>query len=64
MLDADGMTQVVLRNAQGDQGASVRWGTSSVPYFIQWKNTVAPEDGYVTGLEPGDELSQSAFFRD
>ncbi len=28
------------------------WNKQQVPYFIQWKNTLAAEDGYCTGLEP------------
>jgi len=43
---------VLLRNAAGDQGASITWNTSQLPYFTIWKNTAAKADGYVTGLEP------------
>jgi len=49
----DGHVLVLLKNAAGDLGASIRWAKGQLPYFTQWKNTASPEDGYVTGLEPG-----------
>ena len=37
----------------GEVGTTVSWILEELPYFTQWKNTAALEDGYVTGLEPG-----------
>ena len=50
--DQAGNTQVLLHNAQGDAGASLKFNTNQLPCFTQWKNEVAVADGYVTGLEP------------
>jgi len=49
----DGWTQAVLRNAAGDRGVSIRFSTAELPCFTLWKNSTSPEDGYLTGLEPG-----------
>ena len=51
----DGATLALLRNADGDRGAVVRFNTRQLPCFTQWKNTAAVADGYVTGLEPGTD---------
>ncbi|MEC8556440.1 MAG: aldose 1-epimerase family protein [Planctomycetota bacterium] len=48
-----GWAQAVVANAADSQGVSVRYKTDTLPFFTQWKNTVAREDGFVTGLEPG-----------
>lgn len=45
-------TMVMLRNAAGNQASSLRFSLKDFPSFIQWKNTAARADGYVTGLEP------------
>lgn len=52
IADRDGWTTTMLTNAAQSLGVSVRSQTSSLPYFIVWKNTAAERDGYVTGLEP------------
>jgi hypothetical protein len=44
---------VLLHDAAGKRGASIRWSTKQLPYFTLWKNTALEADGYVTGLEPG-----------
>ena len=44
---------VLLRNKAGDLGASLRYDVRELPYLTLWKNLAAPEDGYVTGIEPG-----------
>ena len=49
----DGQSQVLLKNAHGTQGASLRFNRKKLPCFTIWKNPVAARDGYVTGLEPG-----------
>lgn len=51
--DADGRTMVMLQNAAGDRGVSLRFLTAELPWVTLWKNTNALEEGYVTGLEPG-----------
>ena len=51
--DANDRTQVMLRNASGTKAVSMAWSVKELPFFTLWKNPVASEDGYVTGLEPG-----------
>ncbi|HET6249938.1 MAG TPA: aldose 1-epimerase family protein [Tepidisphaeraceae bacterium] len=51
--DKDGRTLAMLENKAKDRAISLSWSTSELPYFTQWKNTTAMEEGYVTGLEPG-----------
>lgn len=46
-------TVVLLRNAHGNLGVSLRFNRKQLPCFTVWKNTQAEADGYVTGLEPG-----------
>lgn len=48
-----GRTLVMLRNADGTRGSSIRYSTQELPCFTLWKNTAGTADGYVTGLEPG-----------
>ena len=48
-----GKTLVMLRNAAGTRGSSIRYSTEELPCFTLWKNTSPIVDGYVTGLEPG-----------
>jgi hypothetical protein len=51
--DSRGHTQVLLKNAHGDKGLSLKFNVQQLPCFTVWKNTQAEVDGYVTGLEPG-----------
>jgi hypothetical protein len=53
LADRDGQTQVLLRNRSGDRAASFRYSTRELPFLTLWKNTAAPEDGYVVGIAPG-----------
>ncbi len=53
LADADGRTAVQLRNQAADRAVTMAWDTKSLPFFTLWKNTNTPEEGYVTGLEPG-----------
>lgn len=48
----EGWTGVLLHNAPVDKACSIHWNVDELPYLTIWKNTVAEEDGYVTGLEP------------
>jgi hypothetical protein len=51
--DRDSRTKVMLRNAAGDKAVAMAFSTEELPCLTLWKNPVAGEDGYVTGLEPG-----------
>lgn len=51
--DAKNQTTVMLYNKKQDRGIAMSWSLDQLPYFTQWKNTSAINDGYVTGLEPG-----------
>jgi len=51
--DENDRTRVMLRNAAGDKAVSMAYSVKELPFFTLWKNPVADEDGYVTGLEPG-----------
>jgi len=51
--DQNDRTKVMLRNAAGDKAVSMAYSVKELPFFTLWKNPVANEDGYVTGLEPG-----------
>ncbi len=53
LTDRDGRTLVMLRNKARDRAVSLAYATRDLPYFTLWKNTVAEQDGCVTGLEPG-----------
>lgn len=47
------MTQVLLKNAHSTRGVTLKFKKQKLPCFTVWKNPVAAQDGYVTGLEPG-----------
>jgi hypothetical protein len=51
--DQNGMTKLMLRNKAGDMGVSYTYSLNQLPFLTLWKNLVALEDGYVTGIEPG-----------
>lgn len=50
--DESGKTSAMLRSADGAAGLGVSFDSSTLPYFILWKNTAAEADGYVVGMEP------------
>ena len=54
--DESGEGVAVLCDANSERAFVVRFDTSTLPWFILWKNTQATEDGYVTGLEPGSSF--------
>ena len=60
--DVDGHTQVLLHNAAGDQGASLKFNKKQLPCFTQWKNRQSFIDGYVTGLEPATNFPNCKSF--
>jgi hypothetical protein len=45
-------TLAMLVGANADKAVCLRFPTSMLPCFTVWKNTMALEEGYVTGLEP------------
>ena len=51
--DAKGMTQAMLKAADGASGVLMRFDTKGLPYMSLWKNEISAKAGYVTGLEPG-----------
>ena len=51
--DRQGWAVSVLADSKSERAFSVRYDTSTLPWFTLWKNTQARQDGYVTGLEPG-----------
>jgi len=51
--DKNDRTKVMLHNAARDKAVSMTYSVKELPFFTLWKNPVAEEDGYVTGLEPG-----------
>ena len=51
--DNNGNTIALIRNKAGTRGASIRFSALELPCLTLWKNTVATEDGYVVGIEPG-----------
>ena len=60
--DAAGATQATLRDAAGNQGVTLRFNKSQLPYFTLWKNRQAAVDGYVTGLEPAINFPNARSF--
>ncbi len=46
-------TEILLKNKAGNRGASIRYNIEQLPALTLWKNTVAIQDGYATGIEPG-----------
>jgi hypothetical protein len=51
--DAEGKSQVLLRNAKGTLGVGLHFNLKQLPVFTLWKNAESLSDGYVCGLEPG-----------
>jgi hypothetical protein len=52
LADERGRTAVLLKNGAGSSAVEVAFDVRQLPCFSLWKNTVAEEDGYVTGIEP------------
>lgn len=52
LADHSGMTLSVLTNSHADKAVCLRFPARQLPCFTVWKNTMAMEEGYVTGLEP------------
>ncbi|MFC1539242.1 aldose 1-epimerase family protein [Candidatus Latescibacterota bacterium] len=57
--DKNGLTTVMLHNAEASRGASMSFSIEQLPYFVLWKNMAQVESGYVTGLEPATGFAQN-----
>jgi hypothetical protein len=62
--NADGSTEVLLKNAHATRGVGLRFNSRQLPCFTIWKNTTSTEDGYVTGLEPGTNFPNPRSFEE
>lgn len=51
--DDGGMTQAMLKSADGTKGALVSFNIRQLPFMTLWKNEAPAKAGYVTGMEPG-----------
>ena len=56
LADSRGQSLALLVSAAADKAVCLRFPTSSLPCFTVWKNTMALEEGYVTGLEPATKI--------
>jgi hypothetical protein len=56
LANADGWCTALLESKTTHRGFAVRFRTETLPWFTVWKNTMALEEGYVTGIEPGVNL--------
>lgn len=54
--DKEGKAHFILENAQKNKAVAFSNNIDSLPYFTQWKNEDSIENGYVTGLEPGNSF--------
>ena len=62
--DDHGWSQALLHSSDKAHGLGVRFDTTTLPYFIQWKNTGGENDGYVTGLEPATNFPNTRTFEE
>jgi hypothetical protein len=60
--DSEGWAQSILVSPDRRAGLGLRYDTSTLPYFVQWKNTGGMNDGYVTGMEPATNFPNSRTF--
>ena len=51
--DEAGMTEAMLKSADGSKALEVSFNLQQLPYMTLWKNEGPAQSGYVTGLEPG-----------
>jgi hypothetical protein len=51
--DDAGMTEALLKSADGTKGALVSYDIRNLPFMTLWKNEAPSKAGYATGLEPG-----------
>jgi hypothetical protein len=50
--DQNGMTEALLKSADGSKGALLSYNVRELPCMALWKNEAPSKSGYVTGLEP------------
>ncbi len=62
--DDRGDTQVLLHGPSEELGVGLHYNCRQLPYFTQWRNTQAIEDGYVTGIEPGTNFPNPRSFEE
>jgi hypothetical protein len=53
LADAAGWARAMLVGKGEAKAVSVSFRVKELPCLTLWKNTGAPEDGYVAGIEPG-----------
>jgi hypothetical protein len=51
--DEAGMTEAMLKSADGSKAVVVSFNLQQLPFMTLWKNEGPAQSGYVTGLEPG-----------
>ena len=51
--DTKDKVTVLLENATGNRGTTIRFSVNQLPYLTIWKNEASKRAGYVTGIEPG-----------
>ena len=52
--DKNGLAHFMLHNKKADKAVAFKFNIDALPYLTQWKNEDSVENGYVTGLEPGN----------
>jgi hypothetical protein len=60
--DANENTSALLQAPDKKSGVSLHWSRKELPFFTLWKNSVAFEDGYVAGIEPGTNFPNPRSF--
>ncbi|TWU15918.1 aldose 1-epimerase family protein [Allorhodopirellula heiligendammensis] len=60
--DDSGIARALLADAERKRGLEVRFKTSTLPWFILWKNAAETGDGYVCGLEPATNFPNQRSF--
>ena len=53
LADDQGRSTVALHNQDSTRAVSMSFSVEQLPYLTLWKNTNSPQEGYVTGIEPG-----------
>jgi hypothetical protein len=53
VADSTGKSLIMLENAPAERGVAINFSVEALPCVTLWKNLAAPQEGYVTGLEPG-----------
>jgi hypothetical protein len=59
VADDRDQTQVLLKNSARQSGIQLSYNIKELPYLTLWRNLTAPENGYVTGIEPGTNYPNS-----